>query len=131
MNQQLLFESHALWIHDFEIQQMDQHERFTMRHFSFAPPLSKHQGRIALTETNLFLDGDEFKRIPLNSIEELYYGFDEHYTPASVKNFGAFWKPIRIKCSFTGFLYLVINYRYFYTSNEQFLSLLKSILIED
>ncbi|WP_206106128.1 hypothetical protein [Olivibacter sp. XZL3] len=79
----------------------------------------------------MFLDGDEFKRIPLSAIEELYYGFDEHYTPASVKNFGAFWKPIRIKYSFAGFLYLIVNYRYFYTSNEQFLSLLKNMLIEE
>ncbi|WP_255502155.1 hypothetical protein [Olivibacter sp. XZL3] len=39
MNQHLLFEGPALWIHDFEIQQMDNHERFTGRHFSFAPPV--------------------------------------------------------------------------------------------
>ncbi len=33
MNQRLLFEGRALWIHDFEIQQMGYNERFIIRHF--------------------------------------------------------------------------------------------------
>ncbi|MEH6307071.1 hypothetical protein RYH73_15600 [Olivibacter sp. CPCC 100613] len=131
MKQRLLFEGNALWIHDFEIQQLGHTERFTIRHLSLAPPLAKHQGHILLTETEIILDGSEYERIPLSAIEELYYGFDEYYTPASVKNFGVFWKPIRIKYSSTGFLYLIVNYRYFYTSNEHVLSLLKDILVPE
>uniref|UniRef100_F4CEE1 Uncharacterized protein n=1 Tax=Sphingobacterium sp. (strain 21) TaxID=743722 RepID=F4CEE1_SPHS2 len=131
MNQRLLFEGRALWIHDFEIQQMGYNERFTIRHFSFTPPLAKHEGHIILTDADIVLDGSEYKRIPLSNIEELYYGFDEHYTPASVKNFGAFWKPIRIRYGYAGILYLIINYRYFYTANEHFLSLLKGLLVSE
>ncbi|QNL48033.1 hypothetical protein H8S90_14590 [Olivibacter sp. SDN3] len=129
MKRKLLFKSSALWIHDYEIQHMHYDERFTIRHFSFAPPLSKHSGDIILTEKEILLDGDECETIPLGSIEELYYGFDNLYTTASVKNFGAFWKPLRVRHGFNNVTYFIINYNYLYTSNDRFLSLLKSLLL--
>jgi len=126
---QLYFEGSALWIHDYEIKSMEYHERFTIRHFSSAPPLSRHSGTILLTAQEIFLDGDESIIIPLKSIEQLYYGYDDLYTAASVKNFGVFWKPLRIRQGFKDYIYLIINYRYFNTSNERFLTLLKDLLL--
>lgn len=127
--QQIYFEGQALWIYDHELQTMEYNERFTIRHFSFVPPLSRHNGTAILTERSILLEGDESIVIPLASIEELYYGFDDLYTAASVKNFGAFWKPLRIRQGLAGYIYLIINYRYFYTSNEHFLTLLKDLLL--
>ncbi|MFC6101101.1 hypothetical protein [Olivibacter domesticus] len=128
-DQQVLFENQALWIHDFEIQNMNYDERFSIRHFSFVPPLSKHSGNILLTEAEIILYGDEATNISLRNITELYYGFDELYTASSVKNFGIFWKPLRIKYNLYNVIYLIVNYRHFYTSNEQFLSILKDMLL--
>jgi hypothetical protein len=128
-SQQILFENKALWIHDFEIQQMNYNERFSIRHFSFVPPLSNHSGNIFLTDREIILHGDETTNISLGTIEELYYGFDELYTASSVKNFGAFWRPLRIRHNRYNLIYLIINYRHFYTSNEQFLAILKDMLL--
>lgn len=126
---QLYFEGNVLWIHDYEIKNMKYNERFTIRHFSFTPPLSRHSGTILLTENAIVLDGDENLVVPLETIEQLYYGYDDLYTAASVKNFGVFWKPLRIRQGAKDYTYLIINYRYFNTSNEQFLTLLKDLLL--
>uniref|UniRef100_F4C9S9 Uncharacterized protein n=1 Tax=Sphingobacterium sp. (strain 21) TaxID=743722 RepID=F4C9S9_SPHS2 len=128
IGKQLFFEGEALWIYDYEIRAMKYNERFTIRHFSFVPPLSNHKGAIALTEKEILLEGDESVIIPLSSVEQLYYGFDELYTQASVKNFGAFWKPLRIMWR-GSYIYFIINYRTFSTSNEKFLTLLKDLLL--
>lgn len=128
-DKQLFFDGEALWIHDYEIREMAYNDRFTSRHFSFVSPLSNHSGTIKLTEEEIILTGDENLVVPLGSIEQLYYGFDELYTPASVKNFGAFWKPLRITWGSDLFIYLIINYKIFYTSNERFLILLKDMLL--
>lgn len=129
IEKQLFFQGNVLWIHDYEIRSMRHDKKFTIRHFSFVPPLSNHSGTIALTEKEIILDGDEYLSIPLSSVEQLYYGFDELYTPASVKNFGVFWKPLRIMWHAGSFIYLIIDYSTFSTYNEKFLTLLKDILL--
>jgi len=127
-NKYLLFESKALWIHDYEISAMSYDERFTIRHFSSVPPLSKHDGFIRLSETEIVLEGDEDRIIPLASVTELYHGFDELYPASSVKNFGAFWKPLRIKHGYGNCTYFILNHGLFGTSNAHFLDLLKDLL---
>lgn len=129
VDQHLYFEGKTLWIHDHEIRQMYYHERVTVRHVSFVPPLSRHSGTIILTENNILLEGDESEVIPLASIEELYYGFDDLYTASSVKNFGMFWKPLRLKTGYNNYIYLIINFNHFFTANERFLKLLKELLL--
>jgi len=127
--QQLLFQKKALWIHDYEIHQRSTVERFAVRHFSGVPPLAQHYGILTLTDKELLLEAeDENVGITLSEIKQLYHGFDEYYSSASAKNFGAFWQPIRLNYTGNARLYLIIGYNGIYTANGKFFQLLKELL---
>jgi len=126
----ILYEGTVLWASDTEIHSMDFSERFLARHFSFVTPLSKHRGELCLTNKSLVIEGDEDLVIPLNHINQLYLGFDDVFSVASVKNFGMFWQPIRINYGNDLIVYLIVDYNYFGSSNNRFFSVLKELFSE-
>jgi len=126
----ILYEGNVLWATDNEITAMDFSERFLARQFSFVPPLSRHRGVICLTDKSILIEGDEDLVIPLNHINQLYLGFDDVYSVASVKNFGLFWQPIRVNYGNDLVVYLIVDYNFFGSSNKQFFGMLTELFTE-
>ena len=126
----ILYEGTVLWAADTEIQAMDFSERFLARQVSFVPPLSKHKGAVCLTNKSLLIEGDEDLVIPLNHINQLYLGFDDVFSVASVKNFGMLWQPLRINYGNDLIIYLIVDYNIFGSANKRFFNLLKGLFPE-
>lgn len=124
----VIYEGNVLWAFDTEIQAMDFSERFLARQFSFVPPLSKHNGRIYLTDASIVIEGDDDLTIPLNDINQLYLGFDDVFSVASAKNFGMMWQPLRINFGYDRTVYLIIDHNFFTASNKRFFGMLKEML---
>lgn len=126
--EKLIYEGSVYWAYDTEILAMDVSERYIGRHFSSVPPLSKHQGRIYLTSTMILIAGDEEVRIPLADISQISLDFDEVFSAASVKNFGMFWKPLRITYGLDDIIYLIVDYSVMISNNKRFFELLTTML---
>jgi hypothetical protein len=126
--QNIFYEGNVLWAFDEELSEMNVGEKVLLRQISFSPPLSKHHGRIYLTDDAIIIDGDRELLIALFEITQIYHGFDEVFTPASAKNFGLSWQPLRITFSNGSSVYLLIDYNYLTTANAHFFSLLQQLL---
>jgi hypothetical protein len=124
----IIYEGKAYWAYDTEILEMDAAERYIGRHFSSVPPLSKHEGKIYLTDKSILIEGDEEVRILLSEIHQLYLGFDEVFQAASVKNFGMFWKPLRINYGLDSNIYLIIDYTLMISNNSRFFEVVTKML---
>ena len=94
--------------------------------FSFLKPIHNHEGNILLASNGLFITGDEQLELPLSNIEEVYMGFDDLFPASSVKNFGLFWQPIRIRSTISRSesqtVYLVINHTGIFSDNQTWLT---------
>lgn len=124
----ILYTGTVYWAFDYEIEEMHQGERYFIRHLSFSAPLSRHQGNFYLTDNSIILESAAGNiTIRLSEITQLYLGFDEIYSANSVKNFGLSWQPLRIIFKDDQVIYLVIDYRYGFTANNQIFALLKEI----
>jgi hypothetical protein len=126
----ILYEGNVLWATDSEITEMHFSERFLARQFSFVTPLSRHSGAICLTDKSILIQGDEDLVIPLAYINQLYMGFDDVFSVASVKNFGLFWQPIRLNYGNDLVVYLIVDYNFVGSSNRQFFGLLKEMFTD-
>ena len=126
----ILYEGTVLWATDVEIRAMDFSERFLARQFSFVTPLSRHSGELCLTNKSLLIEGDEDLVIPLSHINQLYLGFDDVFSVASVKNFGLFWQPIRINYGNDLVVYLIVDYNFVGSSNKRFFTMLTELFSE-
>lgn len=126
--EKIFYEGIVNWAYDHEIQEMDYAERYFIRHISFSPPLSRHYGAFYLTDNAIILEGEnDHIKIYLTEINQLFLGFDDVYSNASAKNFGLFWKPLRITFDDSKVIYLVIDYKFGFTANNQIFELLKEI----
>lgn len=100
--------------------------------FSFLKPIHNHEGNILLASNGLFITGDEQLELPLSNIEEVYMGFDDLFPASSVKNFGLFWQPIRIRSTISRSesqtVYLVINHTSIFSDNQTWFNTLISLL---
>ncbi len=100
--------------------------------FSFLTPRHNHEGNILLASNGLFITGDEQLELPLSNIEEVYMGFDDLFPASSVKNFGLFWQPIRIRSTISRSesqtVYLVINHTGIFSDNQTWFNTLISLL---
>jgi len=92
---------------------------------SFSPPLHRHNGNIALTDSELIIegiDGDVDLTIQLNAMKQVYLGFDDLFPATSARSFGAFWQPLRIEyyvsSSETEDIYLIIDYNGIFTHDK-------------
>lgn len=129
---QKLLEGNVLWSYDHELDTKTSWIKKIAGLFSFLPPLHHHEGDILLTNHSLSISGDEDLVLPLRDIEEVFIGFDELFPASSVKNFGAFWQPIRLKAS-PGMadaltIYMVINYNGLFTANKDWFNTLIRLL---
>lgn len=120
----------VLWSYDYEVVQRSP-KHHILAHFSGVLPFHAHKGVIYLTDKGLFIIGDADIQVPYNSFEQVYLGFDEIYPRTLVRNFGFFWRPLRIRFQ-DGFkpetIYLIINYNILGTSNQLWFNTLKEIL---
>lgn len=124
----VFYEGNAYWAFDHEINDMNFNEKVLARQFSFTPPLSKHSGRIYLTDQSIIIDGDDELLIPFFEITEIYLGFDAVFTKASAKNFGLSWQPLRITLFNDSSVYLIIDYNFISSANARFFNLLQELL---
>ncbi|WP_231464232.1 hypothetical protein [Pedobacter sp. Leaf132] len=129
-----MLEGNVLWSYDYEL---NDKKRFgwlkkIVGLFSFIKPMHTHEGNILLASNGLFISGDERLELQLSQIEEIYMGFDDVFPASAVKNFGAFWQPIRIKSylsySESQTIYLVINYNGISTDNKTWFNTLIAML---
>lgn len=129
MNPKLL-EGEIIWTFDHELEGHES-RRALAGFFSFNELPQSGRGPAILTNTEILIGGDDGLRIPLTSISQLYLGFDELYPSSSVKNFGAFWQPLRIKYSTSdnqqSTVYLVTDYNGIFTSNQVWYDTLVSL----
>lgn len=131
---QKMLEGNVLWSYDYEL--TDEKRYGWLKNisgiFSFIKPIHNHEGNILLASNGLFITGDEHLELPLSHIEEVYMGFDDVFPATSVKNFGAFWQPIRIKSfvsnSESQTIYLIINYSGIFSDNKTWFNTLISLL---
>jgi len=96
-------------------------------HFSGVLPFHCHEGEIFLTEHEIRLVGDDEMLVPLEELTELYHGFDDIYTPTLSKNFGMFWKPLRLSLYGGAVLYLIIDYNLLGTKNKSWFDTLTNM----
>jgi len=129
MQKHILLNGNVLWAFDHELEKNSHASRFAGL-FSFQRPLHHHQGEIILSNSQLVITGDEHVIISLNSIDQLFLGFDDLYPVSSVKNWGAFWQPLRIEYSNpqTQTIYLVIGFNSISAQNKLWYDALKELL---
>ncbi|GAA3967884.1 hypothetical protein GCM10022246_20800 [Pedobacter ginsengiterrae] len=131
---QKMLEGNVLWSYDYELNEEKRYGwlKKISGIFSFLKPMHNHEGNILLASNGLFITGDEHLELPLTHIEEVYMGFDDVFPASSVKNFGAFWQPIRIKSfisnSESQTIYLIINYSGLFSDNKTWFNTLISLL---
>jgi hypothetical protein len=130
---QILQIGKALWSYDYEI------AGYTLVDgagalFSVTPPPHHRVGEIILTSDSLVIDGYNYLHIPLNTLEQVYLGFDEVYKRSLVKNNGMFWQPLRIRYK-TGdgynTIYLIVDHTFFGTKNQLWFDTIKQLLSDD
>ncbi|MBE9600774.1 hypothetical protein [Pedobacter sp. MC2016-24] len=124
-----ILEGQVYWGYDNELDQKMGWLKNIMGLFSFAAPMHQHSGMAILTKNELLFLGEEELTIPLPSIEEVYLGFDEIFPASTVKNFGLFWQPIRVKFNGNKAVYMVIDYNGLKTNNQMWFDTLKNILV--
>ena len=126
---QFLLTGQVIWCYNHELQQANLADEFRGM-MSFTMPLHYHVGNIALSNSALTINGDTNLHIPLDSLEQLYMGFDEHYKRLYVKNGGLFWQPLRITYADNAQIqsvYLIIDYNWFGASNKLWFETLKTM----
>ncbi|MGM9477824.1 hypothetical protein ACS5PU_15440 [Pedobacter sp. GSP4] len=131
---QKMLEGNVLWSYDHELTNEKRSGWFKKIAglFSFLKPTHNHEGNILLASNGLFITGDEHLELPLSHIEEVYMGFDDLFPASSVKNFGLFWQPIRIRSTISRSesqtVYLVINHTGIFSDNQTWFNTLISLL---
>jgi len=103
---------------------------------SFVSPLHRHEGTIALTNSEIIIEGigddDEDLTIQLDRLKQIYLGFDDVFPATSVKSFGFLWQPLRIEFYIsavgTQSIYLIIDYNGLYTHDKDWYNTLTQML---
>lgn len=133
MAEQYILTGKVLWCFDYELQQATLADEFRGM-MSFTMPLHYHEGEMALTDSAIIIYGDVDLRIPLDNLQQLYMGFDEHYKRLYVKNGGLFWQPLKISYADNAQMksvYLIVDYSWFSVSNKLWFNTLKGMFNED
>ncbi|AYL96373.1 hypothetical protein [Mucilaginibacter celer] len=129
-NMQILRIGKAMWSHDYDLATLGlANEAGAL--FAFTPPPHHYNGEIILTPKSIVLDGDSYEHIPLDSLEQLYLGFDEFYTRSMVRNAGMFWQPLRLRYKYKDevkTIYLIIDHGFFGAKNQLWFNVLKQLL---
>ena len=129
MAEQYLLKGKVLWCYGYELQQANLADEFRGM-MSFTMPLHYHEGEIVLTQSALYIQSDSDIQIRLDTMQQLYMGFDEQYRRTYAKNGGLFWQPLRISYAHNMQLktiYLIIDLNWFTVSNSLWFNTLKSL----
>jgi len=126
-----ILRGNVLWSYDYELAAKSRRTKFLSGLFSFIKPLSNHEGQIILSRSGLLITGEEDLSIPVSSVNEIYLGFDGLFPAAAVKNFGAFWQPIRLEYLTSDEprkIYLNIDYNGLTAHNQLWYDTIKELL---
>ncbi|SDE90526.1 hypothetical protein SAMN05216464_110255 [Mucilaginibacter pineti] len=129
---QILQIGKAMWSYDYEIAALTLVDEAGAL-FSLTPPPHHREGEILLTNASLVIDGYNYLNIPLNSLEQVYLGFDEIYKRSLVKNNGMFWQPLRLRYKVgndTHIVYIIVDHTFWGTKNQQWFNTLKQMLAD-
>src|SRR5271167_1579931 len=98
MANKFLLQGVAKWSYDYEMAEFTSTQKAITAMTSFVPPLHRHEGNIALTNSEIIIEGigddDENLTIQLNQLKQIYLGFDDLFPATSVKSFGLLWQPL-------------------------------------
>lgn len=137
MQPMFIMQGKVMWSFDYEMAQVATGYKMMSGLSGIGGPLHHHRGLIALSNTELIIEGDaddELLSIPLIAITQLYHGYDEVYEAYSVKNAGLFWQPLRITFysapNEIQTLYLIIDYFGVLTQNKKWYHALTEMLSE-
>jgi hypothetical protein len=136
MAETFLLQGTAKWSYDYEMAEFTETQKAMTAMTSFVPPLHRHEGNIALTNSEIIIEGigddDEDLTIQLNQLKQIYLGFDDVFSALSVKSFGLFWQPLRIEyytsAVETQSIYLIIDYNGVYTHDKDWFKTLTQML---
>ena len=125
---EILLGDKALWCFDTELFSRDK-SRDALHSVSGIKPFHAHAGNIILTNETIRLTEDEMpEHYLLSSITQLYLGFADLYIPALAKNYGLFWKPLRITFQNNQKLYLIIGYNFITTKDRLWFKTIKDLI---
>ena len=132
MGESYLLQGIVKWSFSYELAEYSDSYKTMSSMVSFAPPLHRHNGNIALTDTDLIIegiDGDVNLSISLEAMKQIYIGFDDLFP---VKGLGAFWQPLRIEYYVssleTEYIYLIIDYNGIFTHDKDWYNTLTGML---
>jgi hypothetical protein len=125
MSGSFLLQGTVKWSYSHELAEFSETAKIMHSMASFAPPLHNHNGNIALTDTELIIEGvegDVDLTIRLNAMKQVYLGFDDLFPVTAARSLGAFWQPLRIEyyvsSSETEDIYLIIDYNGLFTHDK-------------
>ena len=122
-----ILSGNVLWCFDIEVQNRNKINDFAF-HFSGVKPFHCHYGEIFLTENSIKIIGDDELKIPLADLVQLFLGFDENYNASLSKNFGLFWKPLRLTLYDEQIIYLIIDYNFVGAKTKLWFNKLQELL---
>ncbi|HWZ16848.1 MAG TPA: hypothetical protein VNW95_16540 [Mucilaginibacter sp.] len=136
MAETFLLQGTAKWSYDYEMAEFTETQKALASMTSFVPPLHRHEGNIALTNSEIIIEGigddDEDLTIQLNQLKQIYLGFDDIFPATSVKGLGLFWQPLRIEyytsAVETQSVYLIIDFNGIYTHDKDWFKTLTQML---
>src|ERR1700679_275900 len=136
MAESFLLQGTAKWSYDYEMAEFTETQKALTAMTSFVPPLHRHEGNIALTNSEIIIEGtgddNEDLTIQLNQLKQIYLGFDDVFPASSVKSFGFLWQPLRIEYYIstveTQSIYLIIDYNGLYTHDKDWYNTLTQML---
>jgi hypothetical protein len=125
MSESFLLQGTVKWSYSHELTEFSETAKIMHSMVSFAPPLHRHNGNIALSTAELIIEGigdDIDLTIKLSAIKQIYLGFDDLFPVNSAHSFGAFWQPLRIEYYISAVetedIYLIIDYNGIFTHDK-------------
>ena len=135
MSKKKLLQGSVKWSYSYELAEYSDTYKIMTSMASFAPPLHRHNGNIALTDSELVIEGSEGDvdlSIKLGAMKQIFIGFDDLFPMTSVRGFGAFWQPLRIEYYIspveTEYIYLIIDYNGIFTHDKDWYNTLTQML---
>ena len=131
-----LLQGIAKWSYDYEMAEFTETQKAMASMTSFVPPLHRHEGNIALTSSEIIIEGikddDEDLSIQLRKLKQIYLGFDDVFPASSVRGLGLFWQPLRVEfytsAIETQSIYLIIDFNGVYTHDKDWFETLTQML---
>lgn len=135
MSENFLLQGTVKWSYNHELAEFSDAFKMMTAIMSFSPPLHRHNGNIALSNSALIIEGlaaDEDLTINLTAIKQIFLGFDELFPATSVRSLGTLWQPLRIEyytsAVTTECIYLVIDFNGLYTHDKTWYNTLTGLL---